>query len=145
MPAPSRRGTLWIALAIALIALLSNVAFFVAIPGQAALTWIGLALTVLALGAALLGILRAFRAPHTGMIGSSLLAAVVLFFVAGSAIGFFQARNLPKSPHAPAVGERAPDFSLPDTTGRMTSLSDLLAPGGARPRAVLLVFYRGWW
>ena len=38
------------------------------------------------------------------------------------------------------VGERAPDFTLPDATGREVSLVDLVAEG-----AVVLTFYRGAW
>jgi peroxiredoxin len=40
----------------------------------------------------------------------------------------------------PAVGERAPGFSLPDALGRAVSLDDRLAAG-----PVVLVFYRGDW
>jgi hypothetical protein len=38
------------------------------------------------------------------------------------------------------VGERAPEFSLPNATGRLVSLQDLLARG-----PVVLSFYRGRW
>jgi hypothetical protein len=37
-------------------------------------------------------------------------------------------------------GEKAPDFVLPDTSGRNVALSDLLAGG-----PVVLAFYRGVW
>lgn len=37
----------------------------------------------------------------------------------------------------PEVGERVPDFALPDWTGRTWSLKDLLGPQG-----LLLVFHR---
>jgi peroxiredoxin len=40
----------------------------------------------------------------------------------------------------PAVGEMAPDFELPDSTGAPRSLSALVATG---PR--ILIFYRGHW
>jgi hypothetical protein len=51
------------------------------------------------------------------------------------------ARDLPASSQAPRVGERAPDFTLPDQDGNPVSLEELLAqPGG-----VVLVFYRGHW
>jgi len=58
-------------------------------------------------------------------------------------------KNLPASLGAPKVGQRAPDFTLPDASGRQVSLAQLLAePVGAaarRPQGVLLVFYRGYW
>ena len=38
------------------------------------------------------------------------------------------------------VGQTAPDFALPDATGRPVSLASLLASG-----PVVLVFYRGNW
>ena len=39
------------------------------------------------------------------------------------------------------AGAPAPDFTLPDTEGRLHALRDLLAGG----RALLLVFDRGTW
>jgi peroxiredoxin len=44
------------------------------------------------------------------------------------------------SSHTPDVGERAPDFTLPDSTGERRSLSQL-----ARDRRQVLIFYRGHW
>lgn len=53
---------------------------------------------------------------------------------------------LPPSPRAPAVGARAPEFTLPDTNGQPVTLSKLLAPEGSPKGSwVLLVFYRGYW
>ena len=51
---------------------------------------------------------------------------------------------------APRVGDKAPEFMLADTSGKMVALSTLLSepiPGkvGGKPRGVLLVFYRGYW
>jgi peroxiredoxin len=43
-------------------------------------------------------------------------------------------------PDARRLGDRAPEFSLPNARGRMTRLSDLLRRG-----PVVLVFYRGAW
>ena len=37
----------------------------------------------------------------------------------------------------PQVGERVPDFTLPDQRGRSTSLESILGPNGA-----ILMFYR---
>jgi peroxiredoxin len=38
------------------------------------------------------------------------------------------------------VGDKAPDFALPNGDGRLVKLSDYLARG-----PVVLVFYRGFW
>lgn len=54
------------------------------------------------------------------------------------------AAQLPASEGAPKVGEKAPDFTLPDTEGRAVRLYDLLRQEG-QPRWTLLVFYRGYW
>jgi cytochrome oxidase Cu insertion factor (SCO1/SenC/PrrC family) len=40
----------------------------------------------------------------------------------------------------PKVGDRAPDFTLPDSNGQPVSLKDLLARG-----PVVLSFFRGRW
>lgn len=40
----------------------------------------------------------------------------------------------------PAIGESAPDFTLPDATGAPRRLADLCAE-----RPLVLVFYRGHW
>ena len=54
--------------------------------------------------------------------------------------------RIAESPRAPKVGERVPEFTLPDTDGKPVSLADLLKPDapGDRPW-VLLIFYRGYW
>jgi peroxiredoxin len=53
---------------------------------------------------------------------------------------------LPASTGAPAVGEKAPDFTLPDEEGSTVTLSRLYKPDGSvKGSWVLLVFYRGYW
>ena len=54
----------------------------------------------------------------------------------------------PKSAGAPKVGQKVPDFTLADSSGRSVSLSELLSTpmeNSSRPKTVLLVFYRGYW
>jgi peroxiredoxin len=57
---------------------------------------------------------------------------------------FVHARHLPASAHAPRVGERAPDFTLPDEDGALISLASLLSAtpvaGTPASKGVLLVF-----
>ena len=62
-----------------------------------------------------------------------------LLLVAGAWFNFVAAR-VPATPTALHVGERAPDFTLPDATGRPVSLADYR---GKKP--VVIVFYRGYW
>ena len=99
------------------------------------------------------GIRRAFASPeiYRGKIAGSTLAVLSL-----GAAGLFAyatlyaSRQLPPAAGAPRVGDKAPEFTLADTGGKMVALSTLLSgpmqgmPAG-KPRGVLLVFYRGYW
>jgi len=103
-------------------------------------------LLVMVAGTAILGagIVRAFAkreiyrgrivGPFLGLLGC---AAIGFFYFAG----YYMARQIPPSTGAPRVGQRAPDFSLPDQDGRETALTDLLHDR----RALCLIFYRGHW
>ncbi|HEY7527168.1 MAG TPA: redoxin domain-containing protein [Candidatus Limnocylindria bacterium] len=62
-----------------------------------------------------------------------------LLLVGGAWFNFVIAR-VPDGPTALRVGERPPDFTLPDAAGRPVSLADYR---GQKP--VVLVFYRGYW
>jgi len=54
---------------------------------------------------------------------------------------------LPESKGAPKVGQKAPEFTLVDTSRKPVSLAELLSTpiNGNAPKGVLLVFYRGYW
>ncbi len=158
-----------LALLLALAAMLSNGAFFLGLPGQQVIPWLGLALTIAALVYAVLGTLRAFRQPQVygGKVSSSILGVVALLIGGLSVFASVHARDLPAAAGAPQVGQKAPDFTLADTSGNKVSLGQLLGKGDASalagsgnagssagaasnasaapPRAVLLVFYRGYW
>ena len=58
---------------------------------------------------------------------------------AGTWTNFVVAR-IPAMPTALRVGEPAPDFTLPDASGRPVSLAEYR---GRKP--VILIFYRGYW
>jgi hypothetical protein len=109
---------------------------------------------IFAFGLALVGagVRRAFRQPevYRGRVMGPVLGVLSL-----AAVGFFlfatlsMSRQLPAAAGAPKVGEKAPDFTLPDSQGRMVRLSDLLAQPNAKSGApgswVILIFYRGYW
>ena len=62
-----------------------------------------------------------------------------LLLLGGAWFNFVVAR-VPVAPTALRVGERPPDFTLPDAAGRPVSLADYR---GKKP--VVIVFYRGYW
>jgi hypothetical protein len=100
-----------------------------------------------AVGLALLGagIRRAFRQLETyrgrvlGPILGILSLGVVAFFLFMTTVA---SRQIPASPDAPKVGQKAPDFTLPDSQGRPVALHEIVGPGKSW---VVLIFYRGYW
>ena len=99
------------------------------------------------------GVGGAFTTPqvYRGKVVGPILALLSLGAVGLFAyVTLYASRQLPAAVGAPAVGDKAPEFALADTRGRMVALSMLLSepmPGmqPAKPRGVLLVFYRGYW
>jgi hypothetical protein len=159
-----RRSNLatWWGLLFAIVALSCNAAFFIGMPLQAAITWLSLLFAAVALMFLFTGLKRAFRQPevYRGKVLTVVLTVVALLPAGLSGLGFFGARKLPAATAAPQVGRKVPDFTLADTSGKPVSLDQLLAaasatPSGlppsseafssAAPKAVLLIFYRGYW
>jgi hypothetical protein len=101
----------------------------------------------------LVGLVRALGKPQSyrGKIAGPILVVIsVIAFGFFSYLIFYELRQLPSSAGAPRVGERAPEFTLPDQDNNQVSLADLLsAPASsgstAKANAVLLIFYRGFW
>lgn len=152
MPNPTdRRRNLapWWGLLFAIGAIGCNVAFFVSSPLQGALPWLSLSLAVLALIFLVAGLWRALGQPqvYRGRALSVMLSVIAVFAIGLTAFAFVSARNLPSSTAAAQVGQRVPDFSLSDTSGKRVSLDQLLAAGSGSPapKALLLIFYRGYW
>jgi hypothetical protein len=99
------------------------------------------------------GIMRALRRPdrYRGRVLGPTLAILSLLVFALFAYGvFYEVRQLPSAAGAPAVGQKAPDFTLPDQNGKSVALTDLLvsretAEANPRAKGLLLIFYRGYW
>jgi hypothetical protein len=146
--------TIWAGFVLSVIAFLSYPFFFVRYAATRDFPWANLALFVVAGVLTAIGIRRAFASgrPHprrskvAGVVLGGLSVLVLSLFVFSI---FIMARWLPASAGAPRVGQKAPDFTLTDTTGRAVSLGDLLTTAdvvdGRIPRGVLLIFYRGYW
>lgn len=143
---------LWAGFLLTLVALFSYAAFFVNFEVTRNFPWVNLLLFLLAAILVVVGIRRGFardpahptRSKIVTSIVTTLSVLVFAFFIFGI---FIAGRWLPPSTGAPHVGEKVPEFTLSDTSGRQLSLNQLLSEpiDGKAPRGVLLVFYRGWW
>jgi hypothetical protein len=152
-PATRRRrnAVLWYGLLITLFGVITQFFYFLR-PARAIshlLPWINLVLPPIGLAFLFMGLARAFSQStlYSGKIWGSCVTVIVLVLVAGNIVLFQKTRNVPNSTSAPQIGQRLPEFTLSDSNGHPTSLSQLLSASGdgPRPRAVLLVFYRGYW
>lgn len=132
------------------VAFLSYPTFFAQFPVTRDVAWVNWLLFALGLGLVGAGLVRAFRQPerYRGRVlgpifGVLSLAALGLFLMMTQV----HARQLPQAAGAPKVGEKAPDFTLPDSQGKPVRLYSLLEqPGGGAPGSwVVLIFYRGYW
>jgi len=128
------------------IAFLSFFLFFSRFPATRDVAWANWLLFAVGLGVVAVGIARPFRQPERyrgrilGPILGVLSVAVLGLFLYSTQVF---SRQLPAAAGAPKVGEKAPDFTLPDSQGKPVRLSSLLEqPGGGW---VVLIFYRGYW
>lgn len=78
------------------------------------------------------------RAPRK--VGPSIVTVIGVALIGLFTFGMYALTKLPGSSSAPAIGAKAPDFTLPDTNHKNVTLSQLTTSG-----SVLLVFYRGYW
>ena len=144
---------IWAGFLLSIIAFLSYTLFFVNFPITRDVPWANLILFLIAASLLFVGIRRAFAPDRSRLVkvGSSMLAVLGMLL-----IGFFifmtfiMARWLPASEGAPRVGNRAPEFTLVDPDGKSVTLAELLSTpinvtNTAKPRGVLLIFYRGYW
>ena len=144
-------SALWYGLLITLFGLASQLFYFLRPPRAIShvLPWINLLLPAIGLIFLFIGLARAFSrsAVYRGRIWGSCVTMIALVLMAGNIVLFQKTRDVPNSAGAPQVGQRLPEFTLSDSSGQPTSLSQLFAAttDGSRPKAVLLVFYRGYW
>ena len=135
---------IWAGFAFVIAALVSYIPLFVPFPMTRDVPWVNYLLFLVGGFLLAVGITRAFRDPehYRGKISGSILAGLSLalfgFFVFGIAYG---TKQIPSSERALRPGSTAPPFTLVDAAGRQVTSSDLLKSH----RALVLVFYRGYW
>lgn len=143
---------LWVGFVLTLGAFLSYYLIFVWFPLTRDFPWASLLLFALAGLLLFGGVRRGFSSdrskPKRAKIVTSIVGILsVLVFAFFIFMIFIFGRWLPPSKGAPQVGQKAPDFTLADTSGKQVSLTELLssAENGRPTKGVLLVFYRGYW
>ena len=143
--------SVWLGFLVVLAGAFTYIPLFSRFPATRDLPWVNLLMFGAGLALTALGLRHAFREPllYRGKVAGSIVlglgVALLGFFCFGL---FYAARQLPPSSGAPRVGQKAPDFTLPDKDGSPVTLSELLgagAGGADRVNGVLLVFYRGYW
>lgn len=143
---------LWVGLLLTLAAFMSYFFVFIWFPITRDFPWANLVLFAIAGVLLIVGLRRGFASDRPHPLRSKIVTVVVSgfsFLVIGLFVFafFVGGRMLPASKGAPQVGQRAPDFTLPDTTNKPVSLTELMTTpiDGKAPRGVLLIFYRGYW
>lgn len=134
----------WTGFGVAVLAAVSYIPVFARFPITRDFPWVNLLLFLVALFLLGAGLHRAFtqkeqyRGRIIGTIFGVLSLALFGLFAYGTFVG---ARQLPSRQSALRVGQQAPDFTLTAADGSPVSLSQLRQG----KRAVLLIFYRGYW
>jgi len=134
----------WAGFGFTLVAAISYVPIFARFPATRDVPWANLLLFLLGGWVLAAGIKRAYGEPerYSGKVSGAVLGVLALALFGLFCWGnFVFARRVPSSIGAPQPGQAAPDFTLPDATGKAVTLSELRKAN----RAVLLIFYRGYW
>ena len=145
-----RNAPLWLGFLVTVFAFLSYIPIFARYPITRDMPWANFLLFALGLALVFAGLRQAYRQPalYRGKIAGPILATLGVALLGLFCLFTFSlGKRLPHSAQSPKVGQKAPDFTLADTTGRAVSLASLLAtPTASGPtKGVLLIFYRGYW
>jgi hypothetical protein len=146
----------WLCFLFTVIAIALNAWTFMSLRGTQVIVGLSFLAGICALVYGIIGVRRAFGHPQmfAGKTSSSMFGVLALLICGLMAFAWFSSRALPAAAGAPRVGQKAPDFTMLDTQGNKVSLAQLLGKGdssgaaktgGAAPKAVLLIFYRGNW
>jgi hypothetical protein len=144
---------LWVGFLVVLIGALSYKPFFARFPSTRDVPWVNMLIFVVGIWLMGVGLKRAFQKAelYRGRVFGTVVAIAGVVVIGYSLLrACYLERRLPISINAPRVGEKAPDFTLPDTDGNSITLSRLLASpseptGSSKTNGVVLIFYRGHW
>jgi hypothetical protein len=140
----SWNSQIWVGFAVVLAAVFTYIPVFVRFPITRDVPWANLLLFLMGGWLLAAGIKKAYGEPerYGGKAGGAVLGVLALTLFGVFCWGnFVFARRVPSSSNAPQAGDSAPDFTLSDANGKPVALSELRR----NSRAVLLIFYRGYW
>ena len=135
---------IWAGFLIVIFALGSYIPIFTKFAATRDVPWVNYFLFLVGGAVLAWGLRRAYREPeHYRGKGSGTILGVLSvifagFFVFGTV---YFTRQIPSAANAVHAGQRAPEFTLQDADGKQVALSDL----ANNHRAVVLIFYRGYW
>ena len=133
---------------IVVVAGLFSYEFLARFPSTRDFPWANFLLFGIGIALLIIGLFRAFGRPqvYRGKVFGSIFAAIAVLIVSLFSYEFlYVLRQVPASAGAPRVGQKAPDFFLLDQNGKPVGLGDLLRGPSGPPKAVALIFYRGFW
>ena len=130
---------LWAGLALSVVAVFSYAFFFYRFPITRDVPWVSYILLAAAIVLLIAGVRRAPGRKIVAIIVAAIGVGLAALFVASVTVF----SRVPRGANVPAVGAKAPDFTLLDASGKPVALAQLLAEPGAK--GVLLIFYRGYW
>ncbi len=143
---------IWAGLIVVLAGAFTYVPIFSRFPVTRDFPWANLLLLVIGAFLIVTGVARSIKQPgiYGGKIIGSILAALSIAAIGLLLFSFlYELRQLPRSSAAPAVGQKAPDFTLPDQNGKPVTLAELISSNEGQPAkkaaGALLIFYRGYW
>jgi hypothetical protein len=135
--------SLWIGFLFALAGFLTY-PFFIQFPATRNFPWANFLLFGIGGILLLTGLVRAFGKPklYRGKIFGSIFTVLsAIVFSLFAYLIFFELKQVPASTGAPRVGQKAPEFTLPDQNNKPVALADLLSGS----KGAVLIFYRGFW
>jgi len=142
---------LWAGFAIAILAL---VLYLAVVFRMREILGMSLILCVISVALLASGLRRAYgqRETYRGQVAGPIAAILTMLVLGVFGIASYEiSKHFAAARNAPSVGQQAPQFTLVDTAGKTVSLASALSspvagPGTAHaPKAVLLIFYRGYW
>src|ERR1051326_1333383 len=126
---PRFNWSIWAGCGLVVAGVLSYIPVFVPFPVTRDYPWANL--RMFAVGGVMLarGLKQAYGRPalYRGKVAGPILTVLSVLGAGLFCYGYFVlSRQLPASTGAPRVGQKAPDFTLPDQDGKPVALSDLL-------------------